>query len=107
VSAADRVIDALNAHDLEAFVACYAADATIEDGHDRILAAGHDALRARYGRFFEEHPAAQWKALMQVEVGSFIVQHEEQALDGGVEPSRHVCVYLLDNDVIARERVLR
>ena len=33
---ADHVVAALNAHDLNAFVACYAEEATIEDGYDRL-----------------------------------------------------------------------
>ena len=42
--AVERVLAALNAHDLDAFVACYAPDATIEDGEDTVAARGHDAL---------------------------------------------------------------
>jgi hypothetical protein len=40
---------ALNAHDIDAFVACYDDEATIENGHDQVLVRGHNELRARYG----------------------------------------------------------
>jgi hypothetical protein len=50
----DRVLVALSAHDLEAFVDCYAEDATIEDGYDRVAARGQDALRARVGQQIAE-----------------------------------------------------
>ncbi|MDX6475889.1 MAG: hypothetical protein QOH95_1400 [Gaiellaceae bacterium] len=55
----DRVLVALTAHDLEAFVACYSEDATIEDGYDRVAARGHDELRARFGPQFVDQPGAE------------------------------------------------
>jgi hypothetical protein len=53
----DRVLAALNEHDLDAFVACYAPDATIGDGYDRIAATGHGELRALYAGMFERFPS--------------------------------------------------
>lgn len=100
----DRVLDALNAHDLERFVACYADDATIEDGHDNVMAAGHDELRARYGPMFERYPEVRVTPLHRIDVGSFVVQHEE--VTGRGEPERHVAVYLVRDGRIARERLL-
>lgn len=100
----DRVLDALNAHDLERFVACYAEDATIEDGHDNIAARGHDALRERYGPMFDRHPEIRVRSLSRVDAGAFVVQHEE--VTGRGEPERHVAVYLVRDDKIARERLL-
>jgi hypothetical protein len=102
--AVDRVIEALNAHDLDAFVACYAPDATIENGHDKVVARGHDELRARYGPMFEESPDVRVESLSRTDVGEFVVQ--EERVTGRGEPQRHVAVYLVQNGVIARERLL-
>jgi hypothetical protein len=102
--AVDRVIEALNAHDLDAFVACYAPDATIENGHDKVVARGHDELRARYGPMFEESPDVRVESLARTDVGEFVVQ--EERVTGRGEPQRHVAVYLVQNGVIARERLL-
>ena len=44
----DRVLAALNERNLDAFVACYAPDATIGDGYERIAAAGHERHIAVY-----------------------------------------------------------
>jgi hypothetical protein len=104
VSVVERLYAALNAHDVDAFAACYAPDATIEDGHDAVLARGHAALRERFGGILEEHPAARWVPLERIEVGPFVVLHEEVV--GRGEPGRQVCVYLVDGDVILRETVL-
>ena len=105
MSVVDRVIAALNAHDVEAFVACYAADAPIEDGDGTVLARGHDAMRERYGGIFEEFPAARWRALHRIETGRYVVQHEE--VTGRGEATRHVCVYLVEDDLVVREQVFR
>ena len=107
MSVVDRVISALCAHDVDAFVACYAADAVIEEGNDgRVLARGHEAMRARYGRLFADNPNAHWHVLHRIEAGEFVIQHEK--MDGvAAMPAQHVCVYRVRGDVIQEERVLR
>lgn len=100
----DRVLAALNAHDLEAFVVCYAPDATIENGYDRVGARGHDELRARYGPMFESHPDIRVEPGWRTQVGSFVVQDE--TVTGRGDPERHVAVYQLDDDLIVRERLI-
>jgi hypothetical protein len=101
----DRVVEALNAHDLEAFLACYAEQATIEDGYGDVIAAGHGGMRARYGSMFVDFPDARWTVLARIDTGEFVVQHEE--VTGRGDPSRHVCVYQVRDQRIARERILR
>lgn len=100
----DRVLAALNTHDLEAFVACYAPTATIEDGYDRLAARGHEELRARYAPMFENLPDLRVEAVTRVEVGEFVVQ-EELVLGRGM-PERHVAVYLVRDGLIVRERLI-
>jgi hypothetical protein len=104
VDVVDRVLVALNAHDLDAFVACYADDATIENGHDEVLVRGHDELRARYGPMFERLPNVRVEALTRTNVGAFVVQ--EEVVTGRGEGERHVAVYLVRDGLIARERLL-
>ena len=104
MNAVDRVLDALNAHDLDAFVACYAPDATIEDGHDQVAACGHDELRARFGPMFELHPDIRVTPGWRTEIGEFVI--EEETVTGRGEPHRHVAVYLVRDGLIARERLI-
>ncbi|MFT4622639.1 MAG: hypothetical protein ACI8PZ_001295 [Myxococcota bacterium] len=50
---AQRQLDAYNAHDLEAFLACYAEDVVVRrlvDG--AVLMEGREAMRAGYGPMF-------------------------------------------------------
>ncbi len=102
----DRVLAALNARDLEAFVACYDLQATIEDGDDRVLAHGHLEIRNRYGPMFETYPAMHVEPLGRWEVGSFVVQ-EERVTGRATGSDRHIALYQLDNELIVRERLLR
>ena len=100
----DRVLAALNARDIDAFVACYAEDATIEDGFDRVAARGRDALRERYGDTFGRYPEIRVEAIRRTDVGNFVVQ--EEAVTGRAGHERHVAVYLIADGLIARERLL-
>jgi hypothetical protein len=103
VDVTDRVLVALSAHDLEGFVGCYAEDATIEDGYDRIAARGHDELRARFGSQFEEYPQLRVELITRTLVGEFVVQEEE--VTGRGDHRRHVAVYLIEDGLIKRERL--
>lgn len=100
----ERVIAALNAHDVDAFVGCYAQDATIENGYDEVRARGHEQLRELYGRMFERYPEIHVDAGWRAEVGAFVVQ--EETVTGRSGHERHVAVYLVENGVIARERLV-
>ena len=103
----DRVIAALCAHDVDAFVACYAADAVIEEGNDgRVLARGRDAMRARYGQLLADNPDAHWHVLHRIEAGEFVIQHEK-VTGVAAMPAQHVCVYRVRDGMIREERVLR
>ncbi len=102
----ERVLAALNAHDLDAFVACYAADATIEDGEETVLAAGSSGIRARYGPMLDTYPSLWVESLDRWEMGDYVVQLE-RVTGRSAEPERHVAVYRLADDEIVRERLLR
>lgn len=100
----DRVLEALNAHDVDAFVACYGPDATIENGYDRVAVRGHDALRERYVAMFEQYPDLRVEAGWRTEVGAFVVQ--EETVTGRAAGERHVAVYQVEADLIVRERLV-
>ena len=101
----ERVLAALNGGDIDAFVSCYGLEATIEDGYDRVVARGHAELRARYAPMFEATPGLRIEKVSRTGAGAFVVQ--EERVTGRGEPEHHVAVYLVENDLIARERLLR
>jgi hypothetical protein len=100
-----RVLAALHAGDLDGFVSCYAPDATIEDGYDRVVARGHDELRGRYGPMFEAMPDLRVDVLSRTEAGPFVVQ--EESVTGRGKPEQRIAVYLVEDGLIVRERLLR
>ena len=100
----ERVVAALNERDLDAFVGCYAADATLGDGYERIRATGHDEFRAIYGAMFERYPELHVEPGWRTSVGEFVVQEETVTGRGGHE--RHVAIYLVVDGLIARERIV-
>jgi hypothetical protein len=100
----DRVVAALNARQIEDFVACYAADASLEDGYDRVAACGHSELRARYAAMFDKYPELHVEAGWRSSVGAFVVQ--EETVTGRNGDELHVAIYLIADGVIARERLI-
>jgi hypothetical protein len=102
----DRVLAALNAHDLEAFVACYDENATIEDGDGNVLARGRSEIRSRYGPILAAFPSLRVEALSRQQAGRYVVQ-EETVAGRAPEEERHLAVYQLEGNAIVRERLLR
>jgi hypothetical protein len=100
----DRVLDALNAKDVEAFVACYAEGATIEDGYDSVRARGHDAIRALYTAMLERFPELHVEPGRRTVAGEFVVQQE--TVTGRLGHEQHVAVYQVTDGVVVRERLL-
>ena len=99
------MIAALNARDVDLFVGCYAAEATIQLGDGTVLARGHAGLRARYGPLLADESAPRIEVLQRIDVGSWVVQ-EECVTGRAPEPERHLAVYRLADGLIAEERLL-
>ena len=104
MSVVDRVLEALNAQDVDAFVACYGPDATIEDGYDHVGMRGQEEMRARYAAMFEKYPDVRVEPGWRTEVGGFVVQ--EETVTGRAGHERHVAVYQIEHDLIVRERLI-
>ena len=74
---AQRQLDAYNAGDLEAFLACYAEDCTVRaHPSGAVMMRGREAMRDRYGRLFAEHPDLHAKLLARIEHEVFAIDHE-------------------------------
>ncbi|MBL4846222.1 MAG: nuclear transport factor 2 family protein [Planctomycetes bacterium] len=74
---AQRQLDAYNAHDLEAFVACYADEVEVRTfpGAGPPDFTGHGALRSRYGPLFEKG-TIQAELLTRITIGKTSIDHE-------------------------------
>ncbi len=106
VDVANAVLAALSARDIDSFVACYTADARIENGGGAILADGHEAIRLRYEELFGRFPNITVRRIGRIAVGSYVVQ-EEEVIGRQPDPERHIAVYRIQDGLIAHERLLR
>lgn len=70
-----RQLDAYNARDLDAFMACWAPEARLYTHPDILLAEGHAAIRERHRERFTE-PDLHATLLHRTHVGAFVVDRE-------------------------------
>ncbi len=100
---AQRQLDAYNAGDIDAFVACYAADVEVFDLHsgERRM-HGTEQLRARYGALFEANPDQHAELLGRIVQGATAVDHERVTgrASGGVVFA--VAIYQVEDELIRR-----
>jgi uncharacterized protein (TIGR02246 family) len=80
----DQQVAAYNKRDLDAFVACYAPDATVVQPDGSILASGRDEIRELYGELFAGSPNLRAEISNRIEVGSIVI--DEERVTGFVLP---------------------
>lgn len=93
-----RQVDAYNAHDVEAFLQCYAEDAVVRHGDGRVLMAEKEAMRAAYTQLFSDNPDLQADIANRLEVGPWVVDEEVVTTAGG--QVRALVAYEVRDDVI-------
>jgi hypothetical protein len=93
-----RQVAAYNDHDLEAFLACYAADVLITSGTGQILLEGIDAVRQRYGTWFHDMPDLRAEIVGRLSRGSWVVDDERaSAPSAGLEVQALVAYHVRGN----------
>jgi uncharacterized protein (TIGR02246 family) len=80
-----RQVDAYNAHDLEAFLACYTDDVVVTSGNGDLLLEGGEAVRDQYGVMFERLPDVQVTVRHRIELGAWVVDDEHVTAAAGFE----------------------
>ena len=99
---AQRQLDAYNAHDLEAFAACYHEDVEVRDFPAQTLRIqGRAELRARYGPLFEKHPELHAELVQRSEQGAVVVD-KERVTGMGSEVVFALAIYEVEGDLIRR-----
>ena len=104
----DAQLAAYNAHDVEAFMACYTPDCVIEDGAGTRLLAGHAEMRSRYQALFASSPNLHCDIASRICIGSYVI--DEERITGRVPDLRHaVVIYRIDqtSGLISHVRFLR
>jgi hypothetical protein len=106
-NAVDDQLCAYNAHDLDAFVACYAEGVVVEDADGGVLIDGREAMREHYGRVFDGMPNLHAEIVKRICVGSYVV--DEEHVTGRSDGDLHaIAIYRLgERGLIERVRFLR
>jgi uncharacterized protein (TIGR02246 family) len=106
MSASDTVarqVNAYNAHDLEAFLACYTDDVLVTTGHGDVLLEGIGAVREQYDEWFTQLSGLHAQVHHRIERGNWVVDDERATAEGlDVEAlvAYHVKDHLIDRVVL-------
>lgn len=107
MDAVERQVEAYNARDVEAFVACYAEDVALEDAGGAVQTSGREQMREDYAELFEKCPNLHAEIAARIRVGPYVV--DEERVSGLPAGDLHVvAIYRLDDEgLIDRVRFLR
>jgi uncharacterized protein (TIGR02246 family) len=72
----DAQIEAYRARDVERFLSCYAADASVVAFDGTVMFSSKDEMRARYGQLFADSPDLQVTIASRIAAGEFVVDEE-------------------------------
>lgn len=100
---AQRQLDAYNAHDVEAFVLCYAEDVEVRrlPGGEAV-ATGREELRRTYGDLFRDRPGRRAELTGRIACGDFCVDHERVDDGPGTPVRMAVAIYQCEGGLIRR-----
>ena len=102
VALIQRQLDAYNAQNLDAYVACYAADVVVAGLNGPVTETGREALRARYAKAFATYPENKARLIKRIAVGNTVVDHEDVSRGPGKEQFEIIAIYTVKNGLIAR-----
>lgn len=93
-----RQLDAYNARDLDAWLATYAEDAQQFEHPGKLLAAGHEQIKARTAPRFQE-PNLYAKLIRRVVMGNVVIDYEDvtRTFPEGPGKIELVCIYEVSN----------
>lgn len=101
-SLAQRQLDAYNAHDLEAFAACFADEVeAFALPSMELLFSGRQALRERYGPYFANKRPVATLVSPRIALSSFAIDAEHVVLSDGKELEA-VALYHVEGGLIRR-----
>ncbi len=100
-----RQLDAYNAKDIDAFMACWAADARYYQHPDTLLASGHAEIRARHIARFQE-PNLHGALVKRMVVGNTVIDQElvTRTFPEGPGQIEVIAMYDVQSGVIASAR---
>ena len=97
-----RQLDAYNARDLAAFLACYSDDIVVASLNGEVTERGKDALARRYAEIFRAFPHNRAVVKNRIALGRTVIDHEDVTRGPGLERFEILAVYTLAGEKIVR-----
>jgi hypothetical protein len=102
MSVVQRQLDAYNAQDLDAFMACYAQDVVLAGLNGEVTERGSNAVRARYGALFARFPHNRARLVNRIDLGNVVIDHEDVEREPGGERFQVAAIYTVRDGLIVR-----
>ncbi|MBU6371689.1 MAG: nuclear transport factor 2 family protein [Alphaproteobacteria bacterium] len=99
---AQKQLDAYNAQDLDAYMACFTPDCVIADLNGAVTQNGAGEIRARYAAMFAKFPQNKAELLHRIAHGTVVIDHERVVRAPGGEVFEAVAIYTVRDGLIAR-----
>ena len=97
-----RQLDAYNAQDLDAYIACYAPDVVVAQLNGTVTEKGREELRARYAKAFAAFPENKAHLKNRIVVGGTVIDREHVVRKPGGEEFEIIAIYTIKDGLIAR-----
>jgi hypothetical protein len=97
-----RQLDAYNAQDIDAMMACYAKDAVLGALNGAVSHAGLAAVRQRHVELFFQYPKNHARLVHRIDLGATVIDHEDVERAPGGERFQVAAIYTLNGGQITR-----
>lgn len=98
----ERLVEAYNAHDADALVACFAETAQIHRYPGKLLQDGREAIRAEYTRLFADAPENRNEVVQRIAVGAHVADQSRLRRTPQAVPTDLLTIYTVENKLIVR-----
>lgn len=96
----NRHIALFNERDLDAYMACFSEEVTMNNFPNKQQLKGQVAMRESYAEFYEQVPQVNVEVIKQMVVGNYVVYEEMETQ--GTKKSRHATIFDVADGKIAR-----
>lgn len=97
-----KQLDAYNAQNIDAFLACYAEDAVLAGLNGDVTHRGLAAIRKRHEDLFDEFPKNHARLVNRIDLGTTVIDHEQVERSPGGDRFEVAAIYTIRNDRIVR-----
>lgn len=107
VTLVEKQLEYYNNHDLEGFVSTYSPSIQIfNQGEDTPYIEGHEALRNRYEKRFQD-PILHAKIVNRMVIGNRVIDHENVTVSDSESIVNVIAIYEVENQLIQRVWFIR